>query len=342
MPRSTYADRQSDIDVAMGRVPGTTYINKFGHNPDVDTGAAEDIWCGGGIYAFYFDTNQTTQAESTSLNDVGTEVSAGTATGGSFATLVDSGADFVSDGVALGDVVINDTTGEYGTVSAVTATTLTHTAMSNASTVEPSAVGNTVGNAYRIGSSASTGAGVLHVEILYNSNGIWSVVTETVILDGQTPVILTLGSVRQYRGTILHAGASGTNEGEVTVGVNAGAVGICIQIGDGKTQQAIFTIPSGKVGLFLKGYVGIAGGGSPAVTTATTFTWRARTNNGSTGVFAINGQIQLQTNGSPWWIYEYALPPRLPEKTDILIRADEVSANGMSLVGAFDMQLENV
>lgn len=339
--RSTYLDRQSAIDTVLGRVPGRSYITKFGHNPDVD--GAADIWGGVGIYAFYYEANQDVDAVSGDVNDIGAERTNGTATGGGSMTLVDSAADFVTDSVAAGDVVINDTTREYATVCSVTATTITHTGMSNASTVAPSRLGNSAGDTYRVAYSSSTGVGIIHVEGLTDDGtGIWTVATETVILNGQAVVALDTGFVRLYRSRCLTAGSTGTNEGQITVAVvTTDVIGIVINIGDGQTQQAIFTIPSGKVGLFLQGYVAQAGGGSPAVTTLAQFTWRARVNNGATGVLSVQGQVEVQNNGAGQWIYEYSLPPTLPEKTDVLIRCDAVSAANQSLVGAFELLLED-
>lgn len=53
----------------------------------------------------------------------------GTATGGSTTTLQDSGAAFGTDGVAVGDIVENTTDGSSGAVTAVTATQLTITTL---------------------------------------------------------------------------------------------------------------------------------------------------------------------------------------------------------------------
>jgi hypothetical protein len=342
MARSTSGDLRDKIDTALGRVPGRSFITKFGHNPAVD--GSEDIWGGGGIYAFYYTANQDVDALSTDVDDVGGLRANGTATGGGIMTLVDSGADFVGDSVAAGDVVINDTTGQFATVSAITATTLTHTAMSNASTAAPASTANAAGDTYRIGHSADTGAGVIHTEGLTNdSSGRWVVATETTILNGQTEVALSTGFVRLYRSRVVHAGSSGMNEGTINVQVvTTNVVGATINIGDGQTQQAIYTVPSGKVGLFTKGYVAMAGGGAPAQVTSAEFTWRARVNNGATGVFTVGGQVQLQTNGTPWWIYEYAVPVPVPEKTDVIIRCESTSAAGLSLVGSFEMTLESI
>jgi hypothetical protein len=327
------------LEVAKRTVSGHTQMNKYGHNEAVASGP-EDVWGGGGLYAFYFDTNQTVEAVSTDVDDVGSVPSSGTATGGSLTTLVDSGADFVGDGVAIGDVVINDTNGEWGTVNIVAATTLTHTTMTNASTASPANNPNESGDTYRIATSADTGAGVIHIEGLTDSGGgVWDVATETIVMNGQTDVAITKTFVRLYRGFVLHAGSSSANEGDITVEVDATTnAGVFITTGDGQTQQAIYTVPSGKTGYFMKGYVGIGSRANPAASASAVFTWRARINNGATGVFAIKGQVEVMTTANQFWIYEYGVPVAIPEKSDILIRCDSTSAT-VGVIGAFDLIL---
>lgn len=331
--------RNSDfmLEVAKGKIPGHSQMNKYGHNESVAAGP-EDVWGGGGIYAFYFTTDVVVDAVSTDVNDAGTAVVTNTATGGSLTTIEDSTAPFA--GVAVGDVVINDTNGEWATVNEVTSTSLlTHTPMTNASSVSPASNPNENGDSYKIASSSSTGAGVIHIEGLTATGTTWTVATETVILNGQTDVTLTKTFVRLYRGFVLHAGASAMNEGDITVEQDATTnAGLFITAGDGQTQQAIFTVPSGKTAYFLKGYVGIGSGGNPVGGASAVFTWRARLNNGATGVFSIKGQIEVLSTGSQFWIYEYAVPVAVPEKTDIIIRCDSTS-DTLGVIGAFDLVL---
>lgn len=55
------------LKVAMGEVSGYSSVNKFGHNSAASAG--DDVWGGGGTYAFYPTTAQTVQAVSTSTSD---------------------------------------------------------------------------------------------------------------------------------------------------------------------------------------------------------------------------------------------------------------------------------
>lgn len=56
------------IEVQKGNVPGHRLVNKFGRNPDVDTGAVEDVWTVGG-QRIWLSSPVQLEAISTSAND---------------------------------------------------------------------------------------------------------------------------------------------------------------------------------------------------------------------------------------------------------------------------------
>ena len=55
------------LEIAKGSVPGWTGVpghsgvNKFGENPDIDTGGFEDIWDAGGDQIVKFDSAETAE-----------------------------------------------------------------------------------------------------------------------------------------------------------------------------------------------------------------------------------------------------------------------------------------
>jgi hypothetical protein len=328
------------LEVAKGTIPGHRIINKFGYNPEVDTGTdPEDVFAGGGIYNFFPTVAQSVEVDSTDAADVGSLVSSGTATGGSATTLIDTGATFQSDGVAVGDVVINDTNGEYGIVTAVDSETqLTHQAMTNASQIDPMSNPNELGDTYRVATNAGAGAGVVHVLGLKDVSGFWSIQSETVIMNGATDVALQHDYIRLHRAlVVISADLDIANVGNIQVvdDDDATAIGAFILANEGQTEQTVVTVPSGKTGYFLKGYVGMDSGATVSNRFAR-FTWRTRTPGGP---FRVGGRITNQTNGSSWWQYEYKGAPSVPEQSDIKIRCEEVSDNDTAVVAGIDLLL---
>lgn len=65
--------QEFELAVALGQVPGHSRVVALGNNPDVDTGAHEDIWPGGGIYPW-----QTAAVAMEAVSDSANDTSAGT------------------------------------------------------------------------------------------------------------------------------------------------------------------------------------------------------------------------------------------------------------------------
>lgn len=173
----------------------------------------------------------------------------------------------------------------------------------------------------------------------------WLEVTQTITLTGQTAAALTTSLIRVYRayniGSTDIAGqiyifTTGTSASDNS-GVPNDLTEVRAQINDGNNQtlMCIYTIPAGKTGYFWGGYVSVAGGG--VATTFATFTWRARVFG---GVFAVKSRISCPTDGRSAWDYTYKIPLMLPEKTDVLIRCEEVSAT-LAVNGGFTVLLKD-
>jgi len=322
------------LEVSKNKISGQNIMNKFGGNPSIGTGTdPEDVWDGGGLYSFFPATAQAMEMISDDANDSGVVLSSGTATGGSATSLEDTGATFISDGVTVGDLLINDDNHEFAVITVVDSETeVTTSSMTNRSQESPLSSPNAAGENYRIANANDTGAATVVVSGL-DSN--WEFQNEVVVLNGTTAVDLANTYIRMNRMSVITAGTTGGAEGTIVCRIDgAGTTAAVIDNGNNQTLMAVYTIPNGRTGYLLQGYVALSkGGGAQAVGAA--FSWRSRP---YLGVFNINGVMQLNSSGSGWWQYKYAGAPGLPERTDILIRCDEVSAT-LGVVGGLDILL---
>lgn len=227
------------LEIARRNIPGTDSIHKFGRNPIVQT-TREDVWDGGGIWI------PPTQSRihditSTDVDDVGSLVSSGTATDGSTTTLVDTGATFQSDGVAVGDILINDTQTSHGIISSVESETQV-----TVDIAMRGSVANESGDSYRIATAADTGAAVIEVCGLdsgYNTS------REYVILNG-TSNVATSSSFRMINRMVVRlAGVTQSNEGNITATAQTdGTLTAQININNNQTLMAVYQVPAGATG----------------------------------------------------------------------------------------------
>jgi len=236
-------------EVALNTVSGYQVTTKFGRNPDVDTGTdPEDMWNGGSTYTgFNATAAQNFEIFSADVDDQGQVVTSGTATGGSETTIIDSTATFVTDGVAVGDMVVNDTKIAHGSITSVDSETqLTVFDMNDGQNRE---VTNVSGDAYRIVNANDTGAALVRVEQLLDGN-LNSLDDRYVVLNGTTGVLIDDDIMRASRAKVILAGSSGLNEGVLTGRQASTTANVFMQVPTvGRTTIGAFTIPAEKIGL---------------------------------------------------------------------------------------------
>lgn len=173
--------------------------------------------------------------------------------------------------------------------------------------------------------------------LFYGLNGSWEQVSENITLNGTTAVPLVNTYIRMFRGIVLTAGSTETNEGNLIVVNSTGAEAIFIGANDGQTQHAIYTVPADKTAYFLKGYVGLADDDKNGEVAE--FQWQVRANNGVTGAWAVKGEVGLNNIGSSYWIYQYGVPAGgIPAKSDIRIRVINATTP-LGVVAGFDLVL---
>jgi hypothetical protein len=324
------------LEVARGNIAGYSIITKFGENTDIDEiTVPETVWDGGGRYAFYPTVAQPLEVASTDVDDTGDVLSSGIATGGSLVTLIDTGADFVTDLVAVGDLVINDKTNEYGVItSVVDLNTLFHAPMVNGSQVFFLSTANAAGDAYRVVNANDTG---LAVGAAFGLDQNWEFLNEIFVLDGTTAVDLTQTFIRIHRMAGIIGGTEDGAEGDVILRIDgAGTIAGQMVARNNKTLMATFTIPANKIGYFLKGYVATSKSGNPAAVTTAAFKWNVKPFG---SVWSVNGLIELISTGGSSWQYKYEAIPGIPPQTDIDIRCTDVSDDNTGVVAGFDLLL---
>jgi hypothetical protein len=311
------------LEISRGNATGMGKIHKFGRNPDIDTGGFEAIWNGGGDYTgFNATVAETLEIFSSSAQDVGTLLSTGTATGGSATTMVDTGATFVSDGVAAGDVVINITQVDHAIVTAVTEIQIDFLQMQEATTWA-------VGDTYKVVTKGGTGAPIIELYQLLDGT-LAQQPNEYVILNGITTVD-TVGTYR--RGTRLHT-HGGTNDGNVTCRqkITTANIMAILPSGYGTTMIAAFTIPEGKDGYIDGWFAGLAG------KTKANCNIRLMTR-GVNDYFQVKEEFSIQAAGTSYVHRDYLNPKNsLAQRTDIKIMADTDTAD-TAVAAGFDLTL---
>lgn len=151
--------------------------------------------------------------------------------------------------------------------------------------------------------------------------------SETVTLNGVTPVALTKSYLRVNNMLIMSAGSGKTNAGTITARVaSAGATQATIPAGYGITRRSLYTVPAGSTLQIHSMLVCINRPSSTRDCTVATFVQSPN------GFYRM--PLEFSVDGNP---YRHDGIPGLiiPEKTDFALRCNYVSANGTDITGAW-------
>ena len=165
--------------------------------------------------------------------------------------------------------------------------------------------------------SAGSGARSIVIEGLVDNGGSWDMDTETIAMNGTTPVNTTKSFIRFLNAYVLTAGSSAQNQGIIDIS-NGGNILGEIRTGENETFLGMFTIPSGyqgrikRIGASILPTLNASGIKEGALTVL----WRS---NGF--VFRpLSSRIAINSRGDTKSNLEFDSPMILSAKTDIQTR----------------------
>ncbi|MGA0425927.1 MAG: hypothetical protein ACO3OM_07335 [Alphaproteobacteria bacterium] len=167
--------------------------------------------------------------------------------------------------------------------------------------------------------TANEGTGARTVEIS-GLDADYNEQSETLLLNGQTPVTTTKSFLRTFRMRVLTAGDGLFNQGTiylgtgtVTAGVPAVKYATIDGFGDNQTMMCLWTVPAGYTAFLLQSNISTGNGSSTPAVLRTRLISRPH---GET--FQTKERITM-TDGNQ--LQNYSIPLRFEEKTDIEFRA---------------------
>jgi hypothetical protein len=180
--------------------------------------------------------------------------------------------------------------------------------------------------------SGGTGARTVFIEGL---NASYVETSETVTLNGQTPVALVNTYLRMYRASVLTAGSGLGNAGALTIRIaSAGATLGSIPIGENQTLIGIYTVPAGKTAYMPRWWCSASGGADGQTMNCALFD----RNLGS--VFQVRNRAGIRLGGTSFIEQLFPVPLKFQPKTDLEIRGTS-SSNNQDAQGGFTIILVN-
>lgn len=148
---------------------------------------------------------------------------------------------------------------------------------------------------------------------------------EAITLSSSGAVASTKSFIRLNRGFIYDGS---TNVADVTVTKDATTV-LKIIAGKGQTLMAVYTIPADKTGYLMQGTCSIQKGGDATGDMFVRYFGQSS--------FRVGHSFEVEGAGGQYK-YKFTVPIRIPEKSDIDVRAN-VRSNNARLTAAFDLIL---
>ena len=172
------------------------------------------------------------------------------------------------------------------------------------------------------------GTGAITVEV-YGLDANYMAINETATLNGAAAVTLSKQYLRVFRAKVLTAGSGEVNAGNIQI--KHGATVLAQITADyGQTLMAIYTIPADFIQAWLvKWYVTL----TKKQATAATVAIQMRSFGGAWQTKEVIGI----SNTSGDWQYEYPQWIAVAPKTDIRIRALDVTADNTDISAGFDL-----
>ena len=162
--------------------------------------------------------------------------------------------------------------------------------------------------------SAGTGARTVYIEGL---NGNYNVISETIVMDGTTPVVTTGTYLYVNQFYVATVGTGGANAGEITAKVSTTLYDI-IAVGYNNRTTGHYCVPAGYTGYMTSGV--ITTGQATGSTSVTAFLKQ----HGPDGIVRV-GAVSTLNNGSVQ--YDFSPPYMIPEKNCIGASAIGSAAN---------------
>ena len=321
--------RDPFLAISKKEVPGTDFMLKFGENNDIDSATFEDVWDGGGVYV------PPTQARlhnviSTLAADTGSILSSGNATGGSSNTIIDTGATFQTDLVAVGDVVLNDSKMSIAQVISIDSEIqLTVDAWNSPNDGFP-LEDTESGDAYRVVTNGSTGASIFHI---LGQDASRLEIEEFVVLNGTNNVVTANSYSRQYRARVFGPGTTGAVGVITSTAQTDNTVSCQIDDGANQTLMAVYSIPLNKTGYLVHWWGSMAK--SVGVASVSVVRLRAGTK-GGIGYLLQSRTIANDATSS--FDYDWQIPAPIPGGVDIWVEAN-ASAADTGVSAGFDIIL---